>query len=524
MALNLPTRELSPTESKAFDELKKAISQNAFHDSRVRSTSSRCMPGTRRDQIERLIHWIEMGEKKPLVIVLGPAGSGKTSLLNTMALICEEKGYLAGSFFFSGTGADRNNEARLVSTITYQIAEAIPEVRPYVARAIENQPSILNRALESQARSLLLEPLRKLRCNYPAFSFDPRVVIIDALDDCGTLEDQGRVISMLGEALSDGSFPFICLLSSRFNLHIEYKISTTFTTYIQDRVILGKNGDAERADIRAYLSASVDRIRNKHAFGKRIPKEWPLESDLETIVKRSGGQFIYASTVIQFVESADHNPHERLRDILGISGTKSREDPFAALDALYRALMSSVKDIPVASKILGIELIRSSSQFWTPYTMNYFNFEEHCRSLDGDIVLAPLASVVKYEHGHITFYHPSFAEFLLDSARSQEYFVQPMNWQKLIVSWFVPFFYDLPYHVPSLSLMLDTIYLIKGAKPGTVLHQAIDDGMALVTNHPKCLPSGAFNIWPLVTFAFVFQLQFRISIDVRPRPVYHTKF
>ena len=488
------------------------------------------MPGTRLGQIERITNWIGMaGEKKPLFIVLGPAGSGKTALLNTMALTCTEKGYCVGSFFFSGTDADRNNDACLVSTITstYQIAEAIPELRPYVAQAIENQPSILYRSLESQARSLLLEPLRQLRCNYPAFSFHPRVVIIDALDECGKLEDQGRVIAMLGEVLSDESFPFICLLSSRFNPHIEHEISTTLTAHIHDQVILGKDGDAERADIRTYLHANIDRIRKKHTFGNRIPKEWPLESDLETIVKRSGGQFIYASTVIQYVGSPKHNPHERLRYVFAISSTIVGEDPFAELDALYLALMSSVENLVAAIEILGVALVRSSSQFWMPELMKFFfDFNEHFRSLDGDIVLAPLASVLKYEDGCITFYHLSFAEFLLDSTRSQEYFVQLINWQKRIVSRLVPFFYDrLCRATPTSYLLLDTLYLIEEAKPGTDLHQAINDGIALVTNHPKRLPSvGNYNIWPFVTFGFVVQLQFNISIDVRSHPVDHTEY
>jgi len=351
---------------------------------------------------------------------------------------------------------------------------------------------------------------------------------MDALDECIKLEDQCRVIAMLGEALSDISFPFLCLLSSRFNLHIEREIATTLTAHIQDRVILGNDSDAERADIRAYLCSSVNRIRNKHAFGERIPKKWPSKSDLDTIVKNSSGQFIYASTVVRYVESPDNDPHERLRYILGISPPKSGEDPFAALDALYRALMSSVKNLSTAMEILGIELVRSNSQFrvWTPKLMkHFFDFAEHFRSLDSDIVLAPLASLLKFEDGHITFYHLSFAEFLLDSTRSQEYFVEPMRWHKWIVSRLLPLFYNLPYLVFTPSFLSDTLYLIKEARPGTDLHQTINDGIALVTNHPKYLPSGGdFNIWPFVTFVFTGQLGFHVrSIDVRAHSLYYNR-
>lgn len=62
----------------------------------------------------------------------------------------------------------------------------------------------------------------------------------------------------------------------------------------------------------------------------------------------------------------------------------------------------------------------------------------------------------------------------------------------------------------------DVEYLIKEATPGTDVHQAINEGLALVTNHPdRLLPGGDFNIWPFVTSEFFRQLHFKVSIDVR---------
>jgi len=168
-----------------------------------------------------------------------------------------------------------------------------------------------------------------------------------------------------------------------------------------------------------------------------------LESDLETIVKKSGGQFIYASTVIKYVKSPKQNPYDQLQHILGISSSKSGEDPFAELDGLFRVLMSSVENLKVATETLGIHLVKSSSKFWIPTTLRHqFDFKGHFRSLDADIALAPLTSVLKYEDGGIDLYHLSFAGFLLDCARSGKYFVDPEKWQKWIISQLVPFFYD----------------------------------------------------------------------------------
>ena len=70
-----------------------------------------------------------------------------------------------------------------------------------------------------------------------------------------------------------------------------------------------------------------------------------------------------------------------------------------------------------------------------------------------------------------------------------------------------------------MKIVPDVLHLIEEAKPGTDLHRAIDDGLALVVNH---LPSGGdFNIWPFVTSYFFDQLHFKILLDVCPHALAH---
>jgi len=210
-------------------------------------------------------------------------------------------------------------------------------------------------------------------------------------------------------------------------------------------VTLGLAEAEEMQDIRSYLERKTNDIRNRHPSGAGISDRWPSESALKTIVERSGGQFIYAATVIRYIESRHRDPNQRLQHILGISPPKLGTNPFAALDDLYRTLMSSVdvENRDTVLKILGIELVKSSSQYWIPMTLIWRTFfEDHFAKLNADIVLGPLASVLKYESYHIKFYHLSFAEFLLKSARSREFFVHPTKWQMWIVSRLVPYFYE----------------------------------------------------------------------------------
>jgi len=127
-------------------------------------------------------------------------------------------------------------------------------------------------------------------------------------------------------------------------------MSTTLMACIHDQVILEMDDNAKRADIWAYLCSKIDCVQVKHSFGKCISEEWPTAFDLETIVKKSRRQFIYASMIIRYIELSKHSPHYHLQHILEISSSNSGEDPFAELNSLYQALMSPVRNILAAIK------------------------------------------------------------------------------------------------------------------------------------------------------------------------------
>ena len=239
---NLPATELSTSENAAYSEFRERFSEPPEG-----SPSSIRLDGTFKEEIEAIVKWIEVDEvKKPLFIVLGQIGTGQATLLNAISQRSKAGGYYAANYSFSRTDPERNTPDRLVNTLTYQIAEAIPELRPYVARVIEAEPSVLDHSIEEQTQQLLLEPLRQLKADYPGFSVRPHIIIIDALDECGGLNDQIRVITTLARVLEQEHVPFLCLLSCDVNLPITHVMSTTHAALIHDQVILGKTTQRRR--------------------------------------------------------------------------------------------------------------------------------------------------------------------------------------------------------------------------------------------------------------------------------------
>jgi len=389
--------------------------------------------------------WIEDNNvTKPLSVVLGPAGSGKTSLLGSVARRCKEKKYHAASFFFSGIDSTRNTAECLFNTIAYQVAVAIPELQPYVARAINSDSTILSRGFDTRFASLLVEPFEKLQADHDGISFQPRVILIDALDECGKRDDRRQVISILSKMMSCRSLPFRCVLSSRFDRMTENEFSyDPVRPLVHCQIKLGHAGPTELNDIRTYLEYNIREIQSKHPFRESLPNNWPSNPHLvDSIVGKSGGQFIYASTIIKYIESQDDYPHQRLDAVLGIS--RSDSPPFADIDDIYRTLLGLVSksNIDAVLQILGIEVVMSSSEFWTSNSWQDSSFfNEHFRSLSAEKVLAPLAPVLKCDGGNIKFYHLSFATFLLDQKRSGKFYIKPEKWQKWVVSQLVRLFY-----------------------------------------------------------------------------------
>ena len=70
------------------------------------------------------------------------------------------------------------------------------------------------------------------------------------------------------------------------------------------------------------VSSCADRfehIKSTHPLKASIPTSWPTEDALEALVDKVSVQFIYAATVVGFIESIRHQPTTRLEIVLGIS-------------------------------------------------------------------------------------------------------------------------------------------------------------------------------------------------------------
>jgi hypothetical protein len=107
---------------------------------------------------------------------------------------------------------------------------------------------------------------------------------------------------------------------------------------------------APNDDIRRYLEDEFFRI-----FTKRNISSIPSDTDIDHLVSKASGQFIYASTVIKFIDDDDYSPSEQLDIVLNLRPA-CLPSPYAQLDQLYIQIFSQQPDVRFLRDIIIISL------------------------------------------------------------------------------------------------------------------------------------------------------------------------
>ncbi|KAF9472761.1 hypothetical protein BDN70DRAFT_968449, partial [Pholiota conissans] len=279
----------------------------AMHDSCTRFDPPKCHPNTRIAVLEYLLGWI-FGHNDPEALILwlyGPAGAGKSAILQTIAERCaercaERKSILA-SFFFGRSDPTRNTFKPLIPTIACQIAITLPEIRPQVEFVIERDPTIFDKSIATQLQYLIIHPLKDLIASgfFSNPETSPRLIIIDGLDECADPKEQSMILRTLADALRAHTLPFIFLISSRPEQNIQLTFNSTSLAGLWKSLVLDDKYKPDD-DIRTFLVDSFQEIKSIHPHHRHIPSDWPSASNIKHLIKKSSGQFIYASVVIKY--------------------------------------------------------------------------------------------------------------------------------------------------------------------------------------------------------------------------------
>ncbi|KAF5341776.1 hypothetical protein D9611_002102 [Ephemerocybe angulata] len=467
----------------ALDFLSKHMASGAIHDSKERCDAPKCMPDTRVAVQDEILSWITDGYKdtdpKRILWVTGPAGTGKTAILGTIAERCKADGMLAATFFFSSFSGSlaRRSKTHFVSTLAYQLLQhqglsQVGQFRTHMSQAIRRDPAILQKRLQTQLEELILLPFRHgASIGASPMSHLRMVIIIDGLDECNYVEDeseslssggnrthrtkgdeQREILSAILHAANDQSFPFIVIIASRPELPIREFFSTGLARDATRELFLDNKYNPD-ADIRLFYEAKFSSICRRF----NLSPQWPSLQVLLQLIADASGQFIYAATVMRFIEGPPpgtqnvapaipglRTPHQRLVRILELRtrAHTSNVRPLEALDILYDSVMRTCSEPLLSMKWLrAIRLygnttrgLRTSSvrmparlvRLWLEQSPG----EEVC-------ALGPLSSLICIPSDdcdkRYTFYHKSFVDFFEDESRCADLYVSPIQTSDFIL-------------------------------------------------------------------------------------------
>ena len=436
-------RSLTVFLSSALKVLHENIAAGAMHNSKERYDSPKCHPDTRKAVLSDITSWISDHSKKTCILwVSAPAGSGKSAILQQIAENYYNSGGLSASFFFSQTAMKRNSETFLIATLASQLATSIPATKPLIEGAIERDPSIFHRVLSEQMLRLVIYPLVYASLHPQSSAPWPTLLVIDGLDECNGEKHQAEILRMRRMALLKlkSSLPTLYLLIAS---RPEPAIVSVFDDELSDithRLVLDDSYHPDR-DIALFLRSSfADIFRRRHArfpSMSSLPQPWPPEDVISFLVQKSSGQFVFAATVIRFIDVDRTIPTAQLQLILDICGSVDSSNfatnPFALLDELYSHILESSEETERAISILGAIFHLNGKQ--SP-TLDFLQALLRLEHEDITVVFWDLHSIVRIpvsDKDPIHFYHASLRDFLMDRHRSGNLYIDGSKAHSLLL-------------------------------------------------------------------------------------------
>ncbi|KAJ7788591.1 hypothetical protein B0H14DRAFT_257050 [Mycena olivaceomarginata] len=330
--------------------LDRAAALGAMYDSAESYPQPRCHPETRTKMLDDLREWaLATNPETTILWLYGPAGAGKSAIMQTLAGQLRDAGRLGGCFFSKRGDAMRGDGKAVFATIAYQLALNVPWLRTPIAQVVEKNPSVVAPSIETQMQKLISEPCHAHRGGAPV------TIIIDGLDECEGHGIQAEILRAIRNSSSYYIVPLRFIVASRPEPHIrEVFVSPFYFGHYRS-----VNVEQSFYDVVKYLCDEFARIHREHHTMTNIPLPWPSPDVVRELVRKSSGHFIYASTIIKFIDDKNYRPTQRLAVVQDPNSSRS-ESPFDTLDQLYMTILRvsprQSQLIPILCAIVHFEL------------------------------------------------------------------------------------------------------------------------------------------------------------------------
>ncbi|KIM25798.1 hypothetical protein M408DRAFT_73853, partial [Serendipita vermifera MAFF 305830] len=269
-----------------------------------------CMEGTRRDILTKIDNWVNDLKASNILWIKGYPGVGKSAISTTLVEKGRSAKYIISSFFFRREQANVMTTSALWRTVAHDLACHHPIIRKHLVTAL-----VKNNALPATSNiDELFYQLIYLPLTSTEEMQEPVLVVVDALDECGGLENwhsaHRRGLMRTLKAWSNLPSRFKLVVTSRAEHDIEELFSTTIHQPLE--IFAGQKVNSESTeDIRAFIKHELVQIVARYSS---LPSGWPGEETIDKLTEQTAGLFIWIKTFLALLKRGE--PQRTLRQLL----------------------------------------------------------------------------------------------------------------------------------------------------------------------------------------------------------------
>jgi energy-coupling factor transporter ATP-binding protein EcfA2 len=377
-------------------------------------TPDPCLIGTRGEIIADIIDWFTASSKntsqtQKMYWLHGVAGCGKSTIAKSVAQILEENRRCV-SFYFTASQQAEAGPHNLFSTISRDLAAINKGWRIALVDVIRESPKARKSGtVQEQFDNLMMKPSRGFD------NFGPILIIIDAIDECGSAEERELVLKTLNHLFHLPDY-FRFFITSR----TEQDIVESFRN--QNQMRIRRLDQADQLSIDRDIALYVeDRLFSIPVLKKNWDRSW-----VEEIVSRSGQLFQWAFTACKYIRGTPqigNDPLEQLEFILQSVG-------FEGLDSLYLGILGKLSSFKIGDKKHQrfVTIMGRILSLYEPLSLESLSALYHDDDDKDKVhtILSPLGSLLRGVDGNdelVQPLHASFIDFLLDENRSGKYWI-----------------------------------------------------------------------------------------------------
>ena len=277
--------------------------------------------------------WASDFSLSPVFWLNGLAGTGKSTIAQTVSERLFADGQLGASFFCSRDFEDRSDLQFIFPTIAFQLAYRFPEFRSDLVPLLRLDPDVAHESLYGQMEKLIVNPLISAGVS--------TVIVIDALDECKDEEPSSAILSVLARLVD--RIPMVKFfitgrpeprIKTGFRLPMLMDSTSVFVLHDVDPPLIN-------SDILLFLKHELSELAQRRQLGR-----WPSDEHIDLLCGRAAGLFVYAVATVKFLDSNLRLPKHQLDVILRLPGCtapegKTRFNPRATLDSLYTSILQT---------------------------------------------------------------------------------------------------------------------------------------------------------------------------------------